>query len=159
MKAVFSRFRVFVADIPALSGLDIARSAIHHLQARLLESPRRRAPHALIGDLNVFEGTGSVCHQEPNNSSLWFLRDAGYIDAWPAVHGRAEGFTGMTNRRGCGGPEGYTWERIDYAWSKGLTPVSMSRFGMVPPGDAAPSDHYGIVVEYAKALATGRPSE
>ena len=104
--------------------------------------------HVLIGDLNVFEGDRTVCNQEPNNSTLRFLRTAGYTDAWPTVNGSKEGFTGMLNRAGCGSPEGYPWKRIDYAWSKGLTPTAMRRFGVVPPGHAAPSDHVGIVVRY-----------
>jgi exonuclease III len=105
-------------------------------------------PHALLGDLNVFEGNGIVCRQRPNNTSLVYLRRAGYVDAWPAIHGNAEGYTGMVNRRGCGVPEGYVWKRIDYAWSKRLTPVSVRRFGIVPAGEAAPSDHLGIIAEY-----------
>ena len=105
-------------------------------------------PHALLGDLNVFEGHGIICRQRPNNRSLVYLRRAGYVDAWPAMHGNAEGYTGMVNRRGCGVPEGYVWKRIDYAWSKRLTPVSVRRFGIVPAGEAAPSDHLGIIAEY-----------
>ena len=107
-----------------------------------------RGPHVLLGDLNVFEGTAPVCGQTPNNKTLNILRSAGYVDAWTAVHGTAEGYTGMLNRAGCGAPEGYPWKRIDYAWSKGLTPVDMWRFGVVPPGYAAPSDHFGIIVQY-----------
>jgi hypothetical protein len=107
-------------------------------------------PHVLIGDLNVFEGNAAVCGQIPNNTSLAFLRRAGYVDAWAAVHGNAEGFTGMVNRHGCGSPVGYPWKRIDYAWSRDLPPLSMERFGNVPPGEAAPSDHFGIVVEYRR---------
>jgi hypothetical protein len=45
-------------------------------------------------------------------------------------------------------PEGAPWKRIDYAWSKGLTPIAIERFGLPAPGDAAPSDHAGIVAEY-----------
>jgi len=108
------------------------------------------AAHVLIGDLNVFEGNAPVCGQNPDNTSLAILRRAGYVDAWPAVHGTAEGFTGMVNRQGCGSPEGYPWKRIDYAWSKDLPPIGMERFGVVSPGGAAPSDHFGIVVEYAR---------
>jgi exonuclease III len=105
-------------------------------------------PHVLVGDLNVWEGDAEVCRQRPNNQTLAVLRRAGYVDAWPAVHGRDEGYTGMVNRNGCGQPNGYVWKRIDYAWSKGLTPRAIDRFGMVPPGDPAPSDHYGILVSY-----------
>jgi hypothetical protein len=55
----------------------------------------------------------------------------------------------MLNRAGCGAPEGSAWKRIDYAWSStGYLPVDIIRFGVVPAGDAAPSDHYGIIVTY-----------
>lgn len=107
-----------------------------------------RGPHVLIGDLNVFEGTSVVCRQKPNNTSLQFLRNAGYVDAWPALHPDDPGFTGMLNRPGCGTPQGAPWKRIDYAWSRGLTPVSLDRFGLPAPGDAAPSDHAGILAAY-----------
>ena len=106
------------------------------------------APHVLIGDLNAWEGA-ATCSQNPTSAGLSHLRSAGYIDAWPAVNGTLEGFTGMTNRPGCGLPEGYAWKRIDYAWSPvGYHPLSMTRFGIVPAGEGAPSDHYGIIAEY-----------
>jgi hypothetical protein len=105
-------------------------------------------PHVMIGDLNVWEGSRRVCNQDPNNTALNILRQANYTDAWAYLHGSAEGFTGMTNRAGCGVPEGYTWKRIDYAWSKNVQPLSMTRFGIVTPGHGAPSDHFGILVEY-----------
>jgi hypothetical protein len=107
-----------------------------------------RGPHVLVGDLNVFEGAASVCHQQPNNTSLQVLRKAGYIDAWPTLHPGDPGFTGMLNRAGCGTPEGAPWKRIDYAWSRGLTPTAIERFGLPAPGEAAPSDHAGILVAY-----------
>jgi exonuclease III len=109
-----------------------------------------RGPHVLVGDLNVFEGSSRVCSQNPNSTTLPFLRSAGYVDAWPRLHPGDDGFTGMTNRAGCGHPQGATWKRIDYAWSKGILPTAIDRFGVVPPGDAAPSDHYGITAEYAR---------
>jgi hypothetical protein len=114
------------------------------------------APHLLVGDLNVWEGTTTVCNQNPNNTALGPLRAAGYVDAWPLIHGSAEGFTGMVNRNGCGNPMGYTWKRIDYAWSPStFQPLSIARFGMVTPGIEAPSDHYGIIAEYAMPGAEG----
>jgi hypothetical protein len=109
---------------------------------------RSRGPHVLVGDFNVFEGTAPVCNQRPNNTTLNALRQAGYVDAWPAVRGSADGSTGMLNRAGCGSPEGAPWKRIDYAWSKGLTPIEMDRFGLPAPGEAAPSDHAGILATY-----------
>jgi endonuclease/exonuclease/phosphatase family metal-dependent hydrolase len=107
-----------------------------------------RGPHALLGDLNVFEGSAEVCHQRPNNSTLGVLRRAGYVDAWAALHPGDPGYTGMLNRAGCGSPEGAPWKRIDYAWSKGLTPIAIERFGLPEPGADAPSDHTGIVATY-----------
>jgi hypothetical protein len=107
-----------------------------------------RAPHVLVGDLNVFEGPGPVCNQKPNNTTLNVLRRAGYVDAWAVLHPQDPGFTGMLNRAGCGSPQGAPWKRIDYAWSKGLTPTAIDRFGLPAPGDAAPSDHAGILAAY-----------
>jgi hypothetical protein len=107
------------------------------------------APHVLIGDLNVWDGTTKVCGENPTNIGLQRLRDAGYIDAWPLLHGSAEGYTGMTNRAGCGDPIGYTWKRPDYTWSpSSYKPVSITRWGTVTPGDEAPSDHYGLITEF-----------
>lgn len=106
-------------------------------------------PHVLIGDLNVWaEGPPRVCGQVSKPTPVAMLRDAGYIDAWPSLHQSAEGFTGMWNRVGCGVPEGYLWKRIDYAWSRYTTPVSITRFAMVPAGQCAPSDHAGLMAEY-----------
>jgi len=107
-----------------------------------------RGPHVLVGDLNVWEGSKDVCHQRPNNTALRALRDAGYVDAWAALHPGDPGFTGMLNRAGCGSPDGAPWKRIDYAWSKGLTAIAIDRFGLPEPGEAAPSDHTGIVATY-----------
>lgn len=111
------------------------------------------SPHALVGDLNVWEDPKPVvCGQNPSPYGIANLRAAGYADTWVSVHGTQEGYTGMTNRPNCGVPEGYVWKRIDYAWSSpALVPISMSRFGMVTPGDEAPSDHYGIIAEFAFA--------
>ena len=104
-------------------------------------------PHLLIGDLNVFE-TSTSCASTPLFTPLAKLRSANYTDAWKYLNGAAEGYTGMTNRAGCGNPIGSPYKRIDYSWSKNLLPLSFQRFGMVPPGHEAPSDHYGIIVEY-----------
>lgn len=106
-------------------------------------------PRVLVGDLNVWEEGGPVCSQTPVPTAMQILRADGNRDAWPSVHGTAEGYTGMWNRNGCGNPNGYLWKRIDQAWSKALpAPVSMTRFGMVTPGTCSPSDHAGIIAEY-----------
>jgi hypothetical protein len=104
-------------------------------------------PHIFIGDLNVFE-IATTCATGTLFTPLAKLRDANYTDAWYYLNGSAEGFTGMTNRAGCGNPIGYAFKRIDYSWSKNILPVSFQRFGMTPPGHGAPSDHYGIIIEY-----------
>jgi hypothetical protein len=117
------------------------------------------APQVLVGDLNVFAGTQVVCEQTPRSTPQRMLADAGYLDAWSSLNGLADGFTGMWNRNGCGSPSGNLFKRIDYSWSRGMSPLSMRRFGMVVPGNAAPSDHAGIIVEYPspRALATSVP--
>jgi hypothetical protein len=112
-------------------------------------------PWALVGDLNVFESQSLLCSQFPLNKPVQMMRDAGLIDAWNAVHGEADGNTGMWNRPGCGTPEGALWKRLDFAWSKHLNPIGMTRFGMVTPGECAPSDHAGIITQYALPLAPG----
>ena len=117
------------------------------------------APHIFMGDLNTWESSVQmVCNQFTPNAGLKRLRDAGYVDAWPLLHGAAEGFTGMTNRVRCGTPEGYGWKRIDYVWSPAhYLPVSISRFGIVPAGEPAPSDHYGLIAEFPLAGITMPP--
>jgi hypothetical protein len=116
-------------------------------------------PRVLIGDLNVWEEPGTVCSQTPVPTAVQILKDAGYLDGWPALHGTAEGYTGMWNRNGCGDPNGNLWKRIDHAWSKSLSaPVAMERFGMVTPGACAPSDHAGIIAEYTFADAAPPPA-
>jgi hypothetical protein len=117
------------------------------------------SPHMLVGDLNTWEGTQRVCGQDPVNSGLERLRTAGYSDGWPLIHGGAEGFTGMTNRAGCGTPDGYVWKRPDYVWSpSNYLPVSIARFGVVPGGDAAPSDHFGLIAEFPWPAVSTPPS-
>ena len=130
------------------TGPDAAATFDRQAQDTIAFMQASHGRHVLVGDLNAFEGDRPVCNQKPNNSTLRFLRAAEYLDAWQVTHGSAEGFTGMLNRAGCGEPEGYPWKRFDYAWSKGLTPTAMRRFGVVPPGQAGPSDHLGIIAAY-----------
>ena len=131
-----------------------SQNSIYEAQAKqtldFMRATSGGQPHVLIGDLNVWTASGQVCRQTPNgDAALAVLTAASYVDAWPRVHGNAEGYTGMLNRPRCGEPEGYAWKRIDYAWSPSSYPPSdITRFGVVPPGDAAPSDHYGIVASY-----------
>ncbi len=131
-----------------------AQQSTYGTQARqtldFMQATSEGKPHVLIGDLNVWTAPGAICRQTPNGAeALETLAAAKYIDAWRSVHGDQEGFTGMLNRRGCGDPEGSAWKRIDYAWSPSTyRPLDITRFGLVQPGDAGPSDHYGIVVSY-----------
>ena len=122
-----------------------------------LNAQPSQTPQIMVGDLNVFAGTQTICNQNPWNTPLKMLKDGGFVDAWPYLHPAQDGFTGMWNRAGCGTPPGNLWKRIDYGWSRNMVPVSMARFGLVTPGEEAPSDHAGIVVEYAFAAATPAP--
>ena len=140
------------------------RNASYDRQARQTVEFLQRAgglePHVFTGDLNTIDGSGTVCGQSYNNSGLQPLRDAGYVDAWPLLHGSAEGFTGMTNRAGCGTPEGYVWKRPDYTWAPShFLPLSMTRFGVVAAGEAAPSDHFGIITEFPMPYPPAPPAD
>jgi endonuclease/exonuclease/phosphatase family metal-dependent hydrolase len=117
-------------------------------------------PHTLLGDFNLYEEYGPACGQASWPSSILDnLRNAGYKDAWRSLKGSTPGYTGMTNRPGCGTPAGSTYKRIDYSWSLGVTPVAVGLFGVVPAGDPAPSDHYGILAEYALGAAPVPPPD
>lgn len=105
-------------------------------------------PRVFMGDLNAMEGHDYVCENAPVNVAIDVLRDTGYLDAWRAVQGGLDGSTSAWNRKNCGVPEGNLYKRIDYAWSRYTAPLSTARFGMVPPGTAAPSDHAGLMAEY-----------
>ena len=113
--------------------------------------PDRRSER--VGRTGQTVRAGPKPHRDPR------LRAAGYIDAWPRIHAGAEGFTGMTNRKGCGSPAGYTWKRIDYAWSSPrLVPTDITRFAVPEtPGDAAASDHYGIIAAYPMPATSPAP--
>ena len=142
-------------------GSDAVSTVVYDRQAQqtvdFMHQTAGSEPHVLVGDLNVWEGTPQ-CRHHPITAGLPILRAAGYIDAWPRIHGTAEGFTGMTNRAGCGAPAGYAWKRIDYSWSSpGLEPLGMTRFAIPElAGDAAASDHFGIIATYA---LPGAPSD
>lgn len=127
-------------------------SPVYDVQARqtveFLERLPAGDPRVLIGDLNAYEEPPVKCAKDPHPTALQRLRAAGYTDTWKATSGAANGFTGMLNRAGCGEPEGAPFKRPDYAWSRNLVPVSMTRFGVVPPGECSPSDHLGIIAEY-----------
>lgn len=137
----------------ALAGTGPTPNAEFDIQAKqtaqFLQATAGGLPHVLIGDLNIFEGTSVVCEQSPDNTSLAYLRNAGYVDAWNLLRSGQDGTTGMLNRAGCGTPQGASWKRIDYIWSRSsFAPVDVQRFGLVTPGDAAPSDHHGIIATF-----------
>jgi hypothetical protein len=148
---------IYTTHLNGAATLEVDEYATYVTQAgQILDFTSRAsgtAPHLVIGDFNVWEGTSIVCSQKPKNEPVRMFRSAGYLDAWPAIHGAADGSTGMWNRTTCGVPEGNLWKRIDYSWSKRITPLSVTRFGMVEPGACAPSDHAGIIVKYALEAA------
>ena len=146
--------RTLITYVAHWYGTGPSEKETYETQARqtvaFMQATNAGRPHVLIGDLNVWTADAGVCRQTPNGAAaLAVLKDAGYVDAWPRIHGSAEGYTGMLNRIRCGNPEGYAWKRIDYAWSPStFVPLDATRFGISPPGDAAASDHYGIIATY-----------
>jgi endonuclease/exonuclease/phosphatase family metal-dependent hydrolase len=120
--------------------------------------------HVLIGDFNAFEREVEVsfkCELTFDYRAPQTIRSAGYSDGWQALHGTQPGMTATLNRNGCGNPNGAAWKRIDYAFLKGLTPVSSALFGVVPVNTPAPSDHYGLLTGFTGATdsvgATSNP--
>jgi exonuclease III len=116
---------------------------------------RRPTPHLFLGDLNIWENDAwspqTNCGRAtlPMSAALASIRLAGYIDAWAATQS-TPGWTATLSRTGCGPDgDGGAYKRIDYVWLKGLDALSTKRFGIVPGGTDAPSDHYGVKARVA----------
>jgi exonuclease III len=148
--ACSASFDVFVIHAYA-DGASAVDSLVRQMQQSVafMAAQAGTRPRVVIGDFNVYEEMGPPCGDSPKPPRILdVLRQAGYVDSWRAIHGDTPGYTGMNNRPGCGSPEGGLYKRIDYAWSLDAPPQSMSRFGMMPPGDATYSDHVGILAEF-----------
>jgi hypothetical protein len=97
-------------------------------------------PRSFTGDLNVKNGSGDPITK---------LKAASYGDVWAKLYGTAGGPTATWNSS-YGSPAGSLYKRIDYAFSKTLTPLSFGRFNYTGTAGACKlADHAGIVVEYA----------
>lgn len=97
-------------------------------------------PRSLTGDLNVKSSAAAPILQ---------LKNMNYGDVWPALSGTASGYTATWNNSN-GTPTGNLYKRIDYAFFKTLTPLSIARFNHTnTPGSCVQADHAGLVVEYA----------
>jgi hypothetical protein len=110
----------------------------------------------LVGDLNFFIANRTLvpCGTTRTTSPpAEVFAAAEYVDAWLALKRGIDGPTGMWNRPGCGKPEGGLFKRIDYIYSRGLTPTDVRLFATITPMlQDAPSDHAGIVATFgAKA--------
>lgn len=134
---------------------------------------QRRLLHACIGDgerslhiLNAYfswvEGQARECietsltlaasldgdvllagdfNQVPQSAALAPLRNARWTDLWAALEANDTGFTFET---------GKLWGRIDQLWARGdLAARARSAWLIGGEGEAALSDHRGIVVEFA----------
>jgi endonuclease/exonuclease/phosphatase family metal-dependent hydrolase len=127
---------------------------------KLLEWLRRRpTPHLFVGDLNIWENdrwspqTNCGLATPAMSAALASIRLAGYVDAWAATQ-PTPGWTATLSRPRCGPDgDGGAYKRVDYIWLKGVEAVSSTRFGVVPGGTDAPSDHYGVKAR----LAVARP--
>jgi hypothetical protein len=97
-------------------------------------------PRALTGDLNI---------KDPSAPGIQTPRNANYKDVWALLYGTAAGHTGCWNNE-WGTPTGNLYKRIDYAFAKTLTPLSMTRFNTTgEPGVTKQADHAGLKIEYA----------
>lgn len=106
----------------------------------------------VIGDLNFFMANRVLvpCGVTRTTSPpADVFAAAGYVDAWKALKGDADGATGMWNRPGCGNPDGGLFKRIDYIYSRGIPPTEVRLFAMITPMvEDAPSDHAGIIATF-----------
>ncbi len=97
-------------------------------------------PRSLTGDFNVKSSTADP---------ILRLKSMNYKDVWPALAGTAKGYTSTWNNS-YGSPTGNLYKRIDYAFCKTLTPLSITRFNdSNVPGACVQADHAGLVIEYA----------
>jgi endonuclease/exonuclease/phosphatase family metal-dependent hydrolase len=144
--------RVYVAHLGGPTDDAIAVQA--STAVRWLASDSQGGRHVLVGDFNVADPAPTLvpCGMVVPSPTLRVIRDAGYRDAWKTL-ALGDGDTATLNRQGCGNPVGGPWKRIDYAWYTGVAPLAMQRFGMVPAGYAAPSDHFGIVARFSGAVS------
>lgn len=114
--------------------------------------------NVIVGDLNYYMAnrTQVPCGTDRTTSPpAEVFAAAGYVDAWLALKPGVDGATGMWNRPGCGKPEGGLFKRIDYIYSRGLSPTAVSLFAMITPmAQDAPSDHAGIVAAFG-----GKPAK
>jgi hypothetical protein len=145
-----STLRIYSAHFAALD--DVGFTA----QARNTVAYARSQPSAdrnvILGDLNFFIANRTLvpCGTTRTTSPpAEVFAAAEYVDAWLALKPGVDGPTGMWNRPGCGKPEGGLFKRIDYIYSRGLTPTDVRLFAMITPMlQDAPSDHAGIVAAF-----------
>jgi hypothetical protein len=98
-------------------------------------------PRTLTGDLNS---------KSTSTSGIVALKNQSYRDVWATLRGGEFGPTSTWNNS-YGSPTGSLYKRIDYAFAKTLTPLSVTRFNTSgQPGTAKQADHAGIKVEYAR---------
>jgi endonuclease/exonuclease/phosphatase family metal-dependent hydrolase len=123
---------------------------------------RQTVPHVFMGDLNVFridrwnpEAPCTARDSAGRVGAIATIERAGYVDTWKALQ-QGEGWTGMASRKGCGSPPGSFYKRIDYVFQKGLHPLSIQRFAQAAPGADSPSDHAGLIAEFAWPARSSR---
>jgi endonuclease/exonuclease/phosphatase family metal-dependent hydrolase len=106
----------------------------------------------IVGDLNFFMANRTFVPcgtTRATSPPAEVFAAAEYVDAWLVLKPGIDGPTGMWNRRDCGHPEGGLFKRIDYIYSRGLTPTEVRLFATITPMvQDAPSDHAGIVATF-----------
>ncbi len=127
------------------------------LQSRALVQVMRGqpVPQLVMGDFNAFRidrwNPWVACTErdDPTRTAvIEGMAAAGYVDAWQATN-QGEGWTGMASRRNCGYPNGNLYKRIDYVYARGVHPRAATRFGRTARGTDSPSDHVGLIAEFA----------
>lgn len=145
-----STLRVYSAHFTAPD--DVGFTAQARNTVAYVKSQPSAERNIILGDLNfymanhTFVPCGTTRATSPPAD---VFAAAGYVDAWLLLKPGIDGATGMWNRKGCGTPDGGLFKRIDYIYSRGLTPTDVRLFALITPMvQDAPSDHAGIVATF-----------
>lgn len=112
-------------------------------ELRAFMGERAGEPQLLLGDFNI--------RSDQDYAMFGAWAGSGLVDVWPLFH-TSEGETATWNTS-FGSPTGNLYKRIDYAWTRNLTPTAIARFNHNgTPGVCKESDHAGLVVTFDQVV-------
>ena len=119
------------------------RARVREVGAILDVLGRVDGPHVLVGDLNAVHPDDDVGAPPPeegvehvSREPLRLLLQAGYVDAFRALHPSDRGWTYLAN---------HPWARLDHVLANGIEPSTAAVVKAASAGEA--SDHFPVVVD------------